>query len=201
MGGSAAKYEKLRLLGSGAFGEAWLVKSFASGRLYVTKELRMKADLTASQKDTTQSEVQIIKSCCHVNIIKYKECFISHVSSSGIPILSIVMEYADAGDLHDFIKRQKDTKKAYLNEVRSTSLVPKIHCHVIKSLTPSSFQYQIRNWLVQIAFALEYLHKHSILHRDLKTHNIFMTSSRLLKLGDFGISRTLRSAAGHKLSS
>ena len=53
-------------------------------------------------------------------------------------------------------------------------------------------QSQVRNWLVQITFALQYLHKNNILHRDLKAQNIFMTSVNLLKLGDFGISRTLR---------
>ena len=44
----------------------------------------------------------------------------------------------------------------------------------------------------QVAFALEYLHKHKILHRDVKTHNIFMIKSGLVKLGDFGISVALR---------
>jgi NIMA (never in mitosis gene a)-related kinase len=53
------------------------------------------------------------------------------------------------------------------------------------------FQSQIRNWLVQVAFALQYLHKNNILHRDLKPKNIFMTRAKLLKLGDFGISKTL----------
>ena len=49
----------------------------------------------------------------------------------------------------------------------------------------------VRNYLVQITFALQYLHKNSILHRDLKTQNIFMAKNGMLKLGDFGISRTL----------
>ena len=50
----------------------------------------------------------------------------------------------------------------------------------------------IRYFFVQIGFALSYLHKNQILHRDLKSQNIFMTSTKLLKLGDFGISKTLR---------
>ena len=49
----------------------------------------------------------------------------------------------------------------------------------------------MRNYFVQITFALQYLHKKSILHRDLKTQNIFMAKNGMLKLGDFGISRTL----------
>ena len=53
-------------------------------------------------------------------------------------------------------------------------------------------QHQIRNWLVQICFALQYLHKKNILHRDIKAQNIFIASNKLLKLGDFGISKTLR---------
>ena len=44
----------------------------------------------------------------------------------------------------------------------------------------------------QVAFALDYLHKNKILHRDVKTQNIFMIKSGLVKLGDFGISVALR---------
>lgn len=168
-----AKYEKQSLLGSGNFGQAWLVKSVKSQRLYVLKEMKMTPNLTAKERERTFTEVSIIKSCCHVNIIRYKDFFISasdeEISSSSkpVPIICIVMEYADDGDLDKCIRRHREVKKVYFAEA------------------------QIRNWLVQIAFALQYLHKNKILHRDLKTHNIFMTSTRLLKVGDFGISRTL----------
>ena len=49
----------------------------------------------------------------------------------------------------------------------------------------------VLSWLVQIAFALQYIHKKHILHRDLKTQNIFLTSQNLIKIGDFGISKSL----------
>ena len=51
---------------------------------------------------------------------------------------------------------------------------------------------QILSWFVQITFALQYIHKKNILHRDLKTQNIFLTSQRLVKIGDFGISKVGR---------
>lgn len=43
-------------------------------------------------------------------------------------------------------------------------------------------------------FHFQYLHGHNILHRDLKTQNIFLTRSGLIKLGDFGIARILGSS-------
>jgi NIMA (never in mitosis gene a)-related kinase len=43
----------------------------------------------------------------------------------------------------------------------------------------------------QIALAMQYIHSKHILHRDLKTANIFLTERGVVKLGDFGISAQL----------
>jgi serine/threonine protein kinase len=46
----------------------------------------------------------------------------------------------------------------------------------------------------QISSALQHAHNHGIIHRDLKPGNVFFTEEGVLKLGDFGIARDLKSA-------
>ncbi|XP_042225332.1 serine/threonine-protein kinase ppk1-like isoform X2 [Homarus americanus] len=81
--------------------------------------------------------------------------------------LNLLMGYCEGGDLFTRIQQQHG------------SLFP---------------EQKIIRWFIQITMALQYLHSHNILHRDLKTQNIFLTRSGLIKLGDFGIARILGSS-------
>lgn len=49
----------------------------------------------------------------------------------------------------------------------------------------------VLNWFTQICLALKHVHDRKILHRDLKSQNIFLTKNNMIKLGDFGIARVL----------
>ena len=50
---------------------------------------------------------------------------------------------------------------------------------------------EVMDMFIQIASALLYIHSKKVLHRDLKTQNIFIARGGIMKLGDFGISKVL----------
>ncbi|XP_062254290.1 serine/threonine-protein kinase Nek4 isoform X2 [Platichthys flesus] len=78
--------------------------------------------------------------------------------------LYIAMGFCEGGDLYHRLKQQKG------------ELLP---------------EKQVVEWFVQIAMALQYMHERNILHRDLKTQNIFLTKTNIIKVGDLGIARVL----------
>ncbi|KEF63775.1 PLK protein kinase [Exophiala aquamarina CBS 119918] len=50
---------------------------------------------------------------------------------------------------------------------------------------------EVRRYMVQICGGVKYLHRRSVIHRDLKMGNIFIDSCMNLKIGDFGLAAVM----------
>ena len=119
-------------------------------------------DMTDQEKRNVFDDLEILKKLDHPNIIKVKEVFIQ---SKPVEAVNIVTEYADGDDLEQKIKEQKN-----------------------KPFTET----EILDYFTQICLALQYLHKKKIIHRNIKSSNIFLMKSGIVKLGGFKISKPLK---------
>jgi serine/threonine protein kinase len=81
----------------------------------------------------------------------------------------IVMDYCEAGDLASRIGLKWRRRQFFEEEL-------------------------VLAWTTQILLALEYIHSQNVIHRDVKPHNLFVTKSGSLQLGDFGMAKALASS-------
>lgn len=56
------------------------------------------------------------------------------------------------------------------------------------------------SFFAQLLLALQHLHQRKILHRDIKTKNVFVTKENKIKLGDFGLSKMLDASTSYTAS-
>jgi NIMA (never in mitosis gene a)-related kinase len=57
-------------------------------------------------------------------------------------------------------------------------------------------EQHILSMFAQMVSAMKHVHSHRILHRDLKSGNVFLMSNGFVKIGDFGIAKELSETAG-----
>jgi len=89
-----------------------------------------------------------------------------HESFIASGSLNIVMEFAEGGDLCQRICRAKDEEQTFSEQ-------------------------QILKWFTQASLGLKYLHANHILHRDVKSQNLFLTKQEDVRIGDFGIAKAI----------
>ncbi|KAF9191027.1 Serine/threonine-protein kinase Nek2 [Haplosporangium sp. Z 767] len=167
-------YESLESIGSGSYGLIRKVKRKEDGKILARKEIDYRK-MSTKEKEQLVSEVNILKDLKHPNIVEFLERVIDRENC----FIYILMEYCEGGDLASVIGRHKELS-VYIGEEFiwsiMTQLVLALHeCHCGVVINPDTKQATPR----------------LILHRDLKPDNVFLDAKKNVKLGDFGLSRSL----------
>ena len=124
------------------------------------------ADLSYDEQVNAINEVKLLSQMDSPFVVRYFDSFLTKES------LHIVMEYCNKGDVQSLLKKAKSKNLTSLRE----SLVWNIG--------------------LQMILGLYYIHRKKILHRDLKTANVFLEKKSAdthykAKIGDLGVAKLL----------
>ena len=160
---SMSDFKIEKVLGKGSFGSVYLVTRKADNKIYAIKTVVLDK-LKKKEQENSVNEVRILASINHPNVIGYKEAFWNDKESS----LNIVMEYADDGDLQSKIHKMRQEGGMFNENL-------------------------IWSYSIQMIEGLKALHDKKIMHRDLKSANIFLVKDKhQCKLGDMNVSKVIK---------
>ena len=160
---SIRDFTKEKVLGKGSFGSVYLVRRKRDNKIYALKSVYMEK-LNKKEQENSVNEVRILASVNHPNVIGYKEAFWDDSGST----LNIVMEYADDGDLHTKIEKMEKEGGLFSEDL-------------------------IWSYSIQMIEGLKALHDKKIMHRDLKSANIFLVKDKhQCKIGDMNVSKVIK---------
>ena len=154
-------FEIIEKLGQGGFSKVYKVRRKIDNQIYAMKKVQI-TNLSEKQKFNSLNEIRVLASIKSKYIVNYKEAFLDPKDSS----LCLVMEFADKGDLSKRIEEQKKRRK-YFNE------------------------RDIWRVFIQLIKGLKSLHDLNIIHRDIKSSNIFLFSDGTAKLGDLNVCKII----------
>jgi NIMA (never in mitosis gene a)-related kinase len=159
---SIKDFEILSVLGKGAYGSVYKVRRFTDSKIYAMKKIILN-NLNTREKEGCLNEVRLLASITNNNIISYKDSFLDNETNN----LHIIMEHADDNDLQYHINENKKTGKTFSEER----------------------VWEILNHLVN---GLKALHDRKIMHRDLKSANVFLFKDGSVKIGDMNVSKVYK---------
>ncbi|CAI2385917.1 unnamed protein product [Moneuplotes crassus] len=160
-------FKVLSMLGKGAYSQVYKVLRKKDQQIYALKKVCMNS-LTKKEKRQVLNEVRLLASIKHPNIISYKQAYIDEATSC----LCAVMEYADKEDASQLLAQHRN-KGQYFTEK------------------------QIWTILVQAIKGLRHLHDLSIIHRDMKSVNLFLFENGEVKIGDLNASKVSLEGLGY----
>ena len=160
-------FQIISKLGEGAYSTVFKVKRNIDQKIYALKKVKL-LNLSEKEKENSLNEVRILASVKSNFVVSYKEAFFDEKDNT----LCIVMEFADRGDLYQKIVQHKKSAKFF----------------------EESDVWRI---FIQLVKGLKALHDLKILHRDMKSANVFLFSNGSAKLGDLNVSKVARKGLGY----
>jgi serine/threonine protein kinase len=158
-------YEDADTIGSGSFGDVYLVTHRATGELLACKALRYFAN-PAQQKDFHR-EIEAMMRCDHRCVARVRgfTFWEMRIGTGELVVLpSIFMDYFAKGSLAGYLVPRRGRRAGWSGTARSKVIFG-------------------------VASGMSHLHGRGIIHRDLKPANILLNDSLEPSIGDFGISR------------
>ena len=154
-------------LGEGAYSIVYKVRRLIDGNIYALKKVKL-INLSEKERKNALNEVRLLASIKSKFVISYKEAFFDERDNT----LGMVMEFADGGDLYQKISENKKTQRLFEES-------------------------DIWRIFIQLVKGLKALHELNILHRDLKSANVFLMKDGSVKLGDLNVSKVQRKGMGY----
>ncbi len=157
-------YVVVKGLGGGGMSYVWLTKRLSSGELFVVKEPIIKEEddqVTKINIEKIRHEANVLRVVRHENIVNLVDAFevLRTVSNVNLRPVIMVLEYIDGPSLDSYARGRILDKNEVLNLMK------------------------------QLCDAVSFIHKHNVIHRDIKPRNILLRKSNVVKLIDFGTSR------------
>uniref|UniRef100_A0A2K6S850 Serine/threonine-protein kinase Nek11 n=1 Tax=Saimiri boliviensis boliviensis TaxID=39432 RepID=A0A2K6S850_SAIBB len=157
----ARRYVLQQKLGSGSFGTVYLV---SDKKAKEGEELKVLKEVSVGELNPNET-VQANLEARLLSKLDHPAIVKFHASFVEQDNFCIITEYCEGRDLDYKIQEYKEAGKLF----------------------PEN---QIIEWFIQLLLGVDYMHERRILHRDLKSKNVFLKNN-LLKIGDFGVSRLL----------
>ena len=154
-------------LGEGAYSIVYKVRRLIDGNIYALKKVKL-INLSEKERKNALNEIRLLASIKSKFVISYKEAFFDEKDNT----LGMVMEFADGGDLYQKITEYRKTQRSFEES-------------------------DIWRIFIQLVKGLKALHELNILHRDLKSANVFLMKDGSVKLGDLNVSKVEKKGMGY----
>lgn len=159
-------YEELAQIGNGAYGTVYKARDLANnGHVVALKKVRVPLADDGVPMSTLR-EIALLRQLDqyeHPYIVRLLDiCHGRKLEKEQQLVLFLVFEYVDQ-DLATYMERCPP---------------------------PGLGSHRVKEMMHQILCAVDFLHTHRVIHRDLKPQNILVTNTGSIKLADFGLAKT-----------